>query len=355
MNKASSILEVNQVCHAYGEQKTLNNVSLTLSRGEIGCLLGPSGCGKTTLLRIIAGFERVKEGRVRIRGEEVSSLSRIVPPEQRRIGMVFHDYALFPHLDVRQNITFGLHGSQKKRSRARAAELLELVGLKDCGDSYPHQLSGGQQQRVALARALAPEPELLLLDEPFSNLDVILRERLTVEVRDIIQTLGITTLMVSHNQHEAFAFADKVGVLFNGVMEQWDSANQVYHRPSTRDVATFVGDGTLIRGRVIAEDQVDSGLGLLCGRLSPPCPIGSEVNLLIRPEDILHVEESPVSATIRHKSFRGPTILYRLELATGEQCLALVSSHHDHPLGSRIGIVPELDNLVLFPENSRQV
>lgn len=262
--------------------------------------------------------------------------------------MVFQDYALFPHLSVAENIGFGLKKSRKERRRT-VARLLDLVGLTAAARAYPHELSGGQQQRVALARAIAPEPILLLMDEPFSNLDVALRDKLTVEVRDILKETGITALMVTHNQFEAFSVADSVGVIFDGSLQQWDSAYNVYHRPATLEVATFVGDGAIIRGMVDAPRQVSCGLGELTGDLSLPCESGCHVDLLVRPEDVLHDDDSIVKARILHKSFRGPNILYKLELPSQETCLALVSSHHDHKLGEYIGIVPEVENLVVFP------
>ena len=349
MQTDNPLLKVSGVYKAFDREDVVKGVSLELSNGEIGCLLGPSGCGKTTLLRIIAGFETVKRGEVIIAGRQVSSESMMIPPEQRNIGMVFQDYALFPHLSVAENIAFGISSGTRKARRKTVGNLLELVGLEDVGRAYPHELSGGQQQRVALARALAPEPKLLLMDEPFSNLDVTLREKLTVEVRDILKSSGITALMVTHNQFEAFSVADSVGVIFNGSIRQWDSAYNIYHRPETLDVATFVGDGAIIRGVVTGPNQVSCGLGELSGNLSLPCESGCHVDLLVRPEDVLHDDRSKVGARIVHKSFRGPNILYKLKLPNSEMCLALVSSHHNHQLGEKIGIVPEVENLVVFP------
>jgi iron(III) transport system ATP-binding protein len=349
MESENPLLLINNVHKSFDREDVVKGVSLELNKGEIGCLLGPSGCGKTTLLRIIAGFESIHQGEVSIAGRQISSDSIMVPPEKRNIGMVFQDYALFPHLSVIENIAFGINKRNRKTRQKTVCHLLELVGLQDSGKAYPHELSGGQQQRVALARALAPEPTLLLMDEPFSNLDVTLREKLTVEVRDILKTAGITALMVTHNQFEAFSVADSVGVIFNGSIRQWDSAYNIYHNPKTLDVATFVGDGAIIRGVVTGPQQVSCGLGELRGNLSLPCESGCHVDLLVRPEDILHDDQSAVGARVIHKSFRGPNILYKLELSTRESCLALVSSHHNHQLGEKIGIVPEVENLVVFP------
>ncbi|HTN27492.1 MAG TPA: ABC transporter ATP-binding protein, partial [Burkholderiales bacterium] len=218
------VLELRSVEHAYDAQAVVSNVSFALARGGIACILGPSGCGKTTLLRGIAGFEPVRAGEILIDAKVVSRPGYRLAPEHRRIGMVFQDYALFPHLTVRENVRFGLRALARRDSDARVAELAELVGIGEALDKYPHELSGGQQQRTALARALAPRPELLLLDEPFSNLDVDLRERLSLEVREIIKASGTTAVLVTHDQHEAFALADEIGVLHEGRIQQWDSA-----------------------------------------------------------------------------------------------------------------------------------
>lgn len=351
MKTDEKLLQVNQVNKSFGSHKVANNISLSLEKGEIGCLLGPSGCGKTTLLRVIAGFEDIQSGSVYIDDTLVTDATTTIPPEKRSIGMVFQDYALFPHMTTGENICFGVRKIAVKKRKSRLKELLSLVGLEGVESKYPHEISGGQQQRVALARALAPKPDLLLLDEPFSNLDAVLRDRLTVEVRDILKELGTTALLVTHNQHEAFSVADKIGVIFNGKMQQWEEAHGIYHKPATLEVARFVGDGTLISGKVIGPGKVQSGFGVLEGKLSLPCESGCEVNLLLRPEDILHVDDSALRAVIKHKSFRGPNILYQLQLPSGERCQSLVSSHHDHSIGESIGILPEIDNLILFPKN----
>jgi len=204
-----------------GQHLALDRVSLTLDAGRIGCLLGPSGCGKTTVLRAIAGFEPVRGGGVWLDGQLHSSPLTHVAPEQRRVGMMFQEYALFPHLDAAHNVAFGLRRLGAAARRARVSELLALVGLPDCAERYPHELSGGQQQRIALARALAPAPRLLLLDEPFSNLDLATRERLTSQVRDILRGAGQTAILVTHNEAEARAMADVVGTMHNGRLTHW--------------------------------------------------------------------------------------------------------------------------------------
>src|SRR6185503_11352711 len=270
------LLEVENLRHAYGEQEVVRGLGFSLARGAIGCLLGPSGCGKTTVLRCIAGFEGIREGEIRLAGKIVSGAGVMLPPERRRIGMVFQDYALFPHLSVAGNIAIGLHHAPADERAARVQELAQLVGLSAALEKYPHEISGGQQQRVALARALAPRPELLLLDEPFSNLDVDLRERLSLEVREIIKASGATAVLVTHDQQEAFAVADEIGVMHEGRIVQWDSAYNLYHRPANRFVADFVGQGVFLPAKVLDSRQVEFELGTLQGEVPSACQIGCD-------------------------------------------------------------------------------
>ncbi len=349
------VLEVLDVSQAYGRQAVVRGLTFTLSRGSIGCILGPSGCGKTTLLRCIAGFEPVSAGEIRLAGSVVSRPGLTLPPEKRRIGMVFQDYALFPHLDIASNIGFGLGSLGEREKRARVKELVDLVGLGGSLKGFPHEISGGQQQRVALARALAPRPDLLLMDEPFSNLDVDLRERLSLEVREILNASGTTAVMVTHDQHEAFAMADEIGVMHEGRIEQWDSAYNLYHRPGSRFVADFVGQGVFLPARVLGSRQVEIELGVLNGSIPDSCRSGCDVcgkgcsaDVLLRPDDIIHDDESKMQAEVVHKAFRGAEIMYTLKLASGRKVLALVPSHHNHRLGERIGIRLDVDHVVAF-------
>lgn len=327
----------------------LSGVSLSLEQGELACLLGPSGCGKTTLLRAIAGFQTPLAGEIHIGGRRVSAPGWALPTEQRRVGMLFQDFALFPHLSVAANILFGIAGMPRRRQRLD--ELLELTDLTALRDALPHTLSGGQQQRVALARAMAPRPDVLLLDEPFSSLDVRLREPLAREVRAILQHEGVTSVLVSHDQLEAFALADRIGILHDGRMQQWDTAYALYHRPATRWVAGFIGEGVLLGGRVTERDRVHTELAILHGQLPGNLPPGTAVDVLIRPDDVLHDDHSPHQAVVLSKTFRGAQFLYTLELPGGGRVLSLVPSHHDHPVGSAIGIRLELDELVVFPRD----
>ncbi len=343
---SSSLLTLAGVSHRYGARPVVQDADLELAPAAIACLLGPSGCGKTTLLRLIAGFERPETGTIALDGTVISSPERMVAPEHRHMGMVFQDFALFPHLTVSGNIGFGL---DKKQRPARVAELLTLTGLDGLGNRYPHQISGGQQQRVALARALAPRPRLVLLDEPFSSLDVSLRERLAGEVRLILQREGTAAILVTHDQHEAFAFADGIGVVHDGRIEQWASAYDLYHRPATRFVADFIGEGTFVPGRR-TPSGIETELGLLTGEVRMTEPVGEREHLevLLRPDDVVHDDAGPCRAEVVAKAFRGAEILYTLRLASGTTVSALVPSHHDHPLGLPIGIRLDAAHVVAF-------
>ena len=344
----------------HGADFTLD-VDLRLPGQGVTAVFGPSGCGKTTLLRAVAGLEHVSAGEIRLGGELVSSARQHVPPEARRIGMVFQDYALFPHLDVGRNVAFGLkHLPAAERDR-RVAEVLALVDLTGSERRFPHELSGGQQQRVALARAMAPAPRLLLLDEPFSNLDVDLRERLAHELRGILKSAGATALFVTHDQLEAFAIGDQIGVMHQGHLHQWDDAYTLYHRPATRFVADFIGHGVFVPARIVANEhgggaRLDTPLGPLDHLTDCPLPgayPGGQCELLLRADDIVHDDQAPVRAQVVRKAFRGSEFLYTLRLASGETLMVHVPSHHNHRVGEWIGIRPEVDHVVTFAMEQR--
>jgi iron(III) transport system ATP-binding protein len=351
----TTALELKNISVAFDRRTIIDSVSFALREGDIGCLLGPSGCGKTTLLRTIAGFESPAEGEVWVRGVRVSDNKHLVPVEQRQVGMVFQDYALFPHMTVRQNIAFGL---QDFKGELREARIRELVGLLEIGeflDKYPHHLSGGQQQRVALARAIASRPKILLLDEPFASMDIELREQLAKEVRNVLKQDGITAVLVSHNQFEAFAMADIVGVINGGRLLQWDNAFNLYHRPATSYVADFVGEGVFLPGTVSGEREVSTELGVITGAMPLGIEPGKPVEVLIRPDDIIHDDESSLTARVIDKAFRGAEFLYTLALEDGTRVLSLVPSHHNHPINEPIGIRLEIDHLVVFPAAKQEI
>ncbi|MCD5995098.1 ABC transporter ATP-binding protein [Pseudomonas sp. CDFA 602] len=342
----SLLLDLRNLACGYEGQRVVQDLNLHLNAGDIGCLLGSSGCGKTTTLRAIAGFEPVHAGEITLAGEVISRPGWTLAPEKRRIGMVFQDYALFPHLSVAENVAFGIR--KHPRLDQVVAELLELVNLGALGKRYPHELSGGQQQRVALARALAPEPQLLLLDEPFSNLDGELRRRLSHEVRDILKTRGTSAILVTHDQEEAFAVSDHVGVFKEGRLEQWDTPYNLYHEPATPFVASFVGQGYFIRGQMLDPDSVRTELGVLRGNRAYPGISGSAVDVLLRPDDIVHAPDSDLKARVIGRTFQGASTLYRLQLPTGSQLEAIFASHADHMTGDEVGIRVAAEHLVLF-------
>jgi len=345
----SNTLELKQLSVSIEDRPIINSVSFSLERGEIACLLGPSGCGKTTLLRTIAGFERPLNGEVWLDSRLVSDEQNLVPVEDRKVGMVFQDYALFPHLNVKDNIAFGLQGLSVTERLTRVEEMAELLEVTKCLYDFPHRLSGGQQQRVALARAIATRPNILLLDEPFASLDIELREQIAKEMRNILKQNGITAILVSHNQLEAFAMADSIGVMRDGALLQWDNAFTLYHRPACTYVADFVGDGVFLPGKVVNSTNVETELGIINGGQSHGYSFGDRVSVLIRPDDIIHDDESEMRAKVLDKAFRGAEFLYTLTLESGSQVLTLVPSHHNHAVDESIGITLEIDHLVVFP------
>ena len=342
-------LELREVSRSFPGVAAVDRLSLTVGAGRIGCLLGPSGSGKSTVLRTIAGFERPDAGEVLAGGELLSGPDTWVPPERRRIGMVFQDFALFPHLDASANVAFGLRDIDRAARGRRAMELLERVGLAGEAGRYPHELSGGQQQRVALARALAPRPRLVLLDEPFSNLDADVRMELAQQVRSALVAEGATALLVTHDQREAFAIADEIGVLRAGRLEQWDAPWTLYHSPATRFVADFVGEGSFIPGTVLGPGRVATELGVIEGQLTTEQAPGTLVDLLLRPDDVIHDDVSEMRAEVVERQFRGAQFRYKLRLPSGATALSFVPSHHDHAIGERIGIRLDAQHLVGFP------
>jgi iron(III) transport system ATP-binding protein len=347
-----TLLSVADIECRYHTQPAVRSLSLHIAKGRQACLLGPSGCGKTTVLRAIAGFEAVTKGEIRLRDRVVSRPGYSIPPEKRRLGMVFQDYALFPHLTVRDNVCFGLRGLSRHGRHKIADEMLELVGLNRLGERFPHELSGGQQQRVAVARALAPEPELVLMDEPFSNLDIELRERLSADVRAIFKERGITAILVTHDQHEAFAVGDHIGVMREGEILQWDTPYNLYHEPADRFVANFIGQGTFLKATLLSPDTFETEAGLIKGHRAFPWPKGTAVEVLLRPDDILPDADGPLRAEVIDKAFKGAEILYTLRLPTGGVLLSLFPSHHYHETGERVSIRIAPDHLVAFPHRS---
>lgn len=356
MNPANPLLSLEEIEITYpkpdgkGLLRIVHDLNLELQRGGIACLLGPSGCGKSTVLRAICGFEPLQLGKIKLHGTVVSSPSVHLPPNQRRVGMVFQDFALFPHLSVIENVMFGLSALPASQRHSVAMDWLGKVALADKSQAYPHELSGGQQQRVALARAMAPEPDLILLDEPFSSLDVDLRERLASEMRDILKNNGVTALLVTHDQFEAFAIADYIGVMNDGNIIQWDTPYDLYHQPINRYVADFIGRGVFVKGAIQENAMVEIELGKLKLDNDHHDPIGRIVDVLLRADDIQHDDASPLLAEVIRKTFRGADFLYTLKLSSGQEVFAYVPSHHDHHIGEKIGIRLGADHVVTFSE-----
>ena len=349
---ADPLLTLRNLSCGYRDHLVVQQLDLTLHKGEIGCLLGPSGCGKTTTLRAIAGFEPVVSGDIQLADTLLSRAGFTLAPEKRRIGMVFQDYALFPHLTVADNVAFGIR--QQANCAQVTAELLELVKLSTLAKRYPHELSGGQQQRVALARALAPEPQLLLLDEPFSNLDNELRRRLSQEVREILKARGTSAILVTHDQEEAFAVSDQIGVFKEGHLEQWDTPYNLYHRPQTPFVASFIGQGYFIRGELLSRESVQTELGVISCQ-ARDWPSGSPVDVLLRPDDLAFAEPGEQQAQVLSSSFQGASTLYRLRLATGGHVEALFPSHVQRQPGEHVGVRVATEQVVTFAAPGSQL
>ncbi len=344
----SAALGVDHITCEYPDQVAVRDLAFDVEPGQLACLLGPSGCGKTTVLRAIAGFHALSSGEIRIDGARVSARGFTLAPEQRRVGMVFQEHALFPHLTAGENIAAGLRALAPAERGQVVEEFLDKVGLGGFGERYPHELSGGQQQRIALARALAPRPALLLMDEPFSSLDLDLREKLGIEVHDLLKREGMTSILVTHDQFDAFALADQVGVMREGRIVQWDTPYKLYHEPGNRFVADFVGDGVFVDGRILDRHSIETELGVVQGRSARDFLNDAEVDVLIRPDDIVPSDDPSIRATVVRKAFKGAEILYTLRLASGAEVLSLFPSHDDHAVGASVGVRLDAEHLVVF-------
>jgi len=325
------LMEVSGLSKQYpqGDSRAVENLSFTLGNGEILALLGPSGCGKTTTLRMLAGFEVPDAGSITLMGQDITRL----PPQDRNIGIVFQDYALFPHMSLAKNVAFAMRHIPKKERQAKALEWLDLVGLADLQHRLPHELSGGQQQRVALVRTLAAEPELVLLDEPFSNLDAALRETTRKEVRELFQRTGTSVILVTHDQAEALTFADKVGVMSDGHLIQCDTPQRVYQEPANAFVAEFLGHTNLLQGSAQG-NTADTPIG----SVSLNTNASGDVMLSVRPEDLLLIRSDlQGSARVVEREFRGHDYFYVVQDDVRRYC-AIAPSHDPLELGAAVEI-----------------
>lgn len=343
---ASSVLELRAVSCAYEPGRpAVQGISFSAREGEILCLLGPSGCGKTTILRAIAGFEPVRSGHLFLSGQLMSSPDVTVPTENRHVGMVFQEYALFPHLRVHDNIAFGLRHLARSERAARVQEMLRLTGLEGFERRYPHELSGGQQQRVALARALVQNPVVLLLDEPFSNLDPDMAGRMRQELHDLLRRTKTTTVLVTHDHDEAFAMADRIAVLNQGRLEQFDTPEMTYHMPATPFVADFVGQADFIPGTV-SQGMVHTELGEFPDTIE--CKDGTAVVVMIRPDDIHLVPTKGAQARVLSRQFHGSENLYTVSLPSGQIVHSSQGSTSIYQAGTTVEIRVLATHTVLF-------
>ncbi|BDU36146.1 iron ABC transporter ATP-binding protein [Vibrio nigripulchritudo ATCC 27043] len=341
----SCALTIENLTCKYQTQTVLESLSLTVQHGEIVCLLGASGCGKTTLLKAIAGLLPLASGTMTLNCQTIDNGKDWIPPEKRNIGMIFQDYALFPHLTVEQNVGFGLRTASESEKHAKVQEMLKLVKLDEFGDRFPHQLSGGQQQRVAIARSLAYKPDLLLLDEPFSNIDTQVRHELIREIRKIFKAQGVTAIFVTHSREEAFAFSDKMAVMNNGVIEQFGSASELYYQPSSKFVADFLGGGSYLPAKRVSTDKFDTAFGVLGALAQAEIHVDQECELLLRPQHIKVSAADESSIQILEQQFMGDHCRYVIE-ANGTRLIASSSEALD--INQKVNVQIESDGVLAF-------
>ena len=325
------VVHCTNLTKSFGKALAVDSVCLEVEQGSLLAMLGPSGCGKTTLLRLIAGLDTPDKGTIEVDGRMVAGPGVFVPPEKRKVGIVFQDYALFPHLDVSANIAYGLSRSAERKERIQ--DMLSLVGLKRCDSKMPHELSGGEQQRVALARALAPEPEVILLDEPFSSLDADLRNRVRIEVKDILASAGTTVIFVTHDQEEALFMGDLVGVMNFGKLEQVDTPENIFHRPATPFVAQFIGVADFLEGKISGSDIITE-LGSM--HIKEELPDGTTVKVMVRPDFIDIKAAADGKGIIVDKVFQGIYYLYSIKLPSGAIIKSLQHHNRHYSINTRV-------------------
>ena len=325
----------------------LDDVNLKIDTGEIVSLMGSSASGKTSLIRSIAGFHNISSGVIQIDGQIVDDSIRRSDVAMRNVGVIFQDLALFPHLTVRENICFGLNNIDSAQQQNRAKKLEDLLDIENITNRYPNQISGGQQQRVAIARAIAPKPNLLLLDEPFSALDYELKDNLMNDIMKLIKSENITAILITHSAEEAFKMSDKIAFISNNTITQFANPYDIYHRPVSKEIANFFGISSYIKAKITDSSHINCILGDFVGMVDQ-FNKDDKVDLLIRPDDIIHDDDSLFSAKVTEKTFRGSDFLYELELKDGQKIFCYAPSHHNHQVNEVIGIKLDLDHLVIF-------
>ena len=349
-----NFLEINNVTFAASAQSKVNNVSLTIeNQGDIVCLLGPSGIGKTTILRTIAGLEKVQSGKIILKNKILSSDKTHIEPENRNISMGFQDNSLFPHYTVLENIKFGEDRNKKKKKGLNLNEINKLLHIEHIIDKYPHQISSGEAQRASLARSLLSNPDLLLLDEPLSNVDQNFKEEIQVKLKQILTEHKITTIIVTHDSYEAFYLGTKCGIILDGQLKQYDDPYNVYHFPNSIEVVNFLNRGILIPAKVTGENSLENDdLGTITGDFIKHYPKGSEVQLLLQPEDLEHDDQSNLKLEVVDRKFRGTNFIYTLKTTSNKLIPVFVHSHHihQHEVDEKFGIKRpiNIDHIVCF-------
>ena len=351
---AKNFLQIDNVTFAASEKNKVNNVTLTIeNEGDIVCLLGPSGIGKTTILRTIAGLEKIQSGTISLKNKIISSKKVHIEPEHRNISLAFQDNSLFPHYNVIQNIKFGAERNKKKKKTLTIDAVIEFLHLEHVKDKFPHQISSGEAQRAALARALLSKPDLLLLDEPLSNVDQSFKEEIQVKLKQILTDLKITTIIVTHDSYEAFYLGSKCGIILNEELKQFDDPYKVYHLPNSIEVVNFLNRGVLIPAKVTSPKSLESNdLGTITGNFTKPFPVGTDVKLLIQPEDLQHDDHSNLKLEVVDTKFRGTSFIYTLKTLSNTLIPVFVHSHHihQHEVDEKFGIKRpiHIEHLVCF-------
>jgi len=353
MNK--NFFEIKNVTFQVGGTNKVNNVSFSIeNEGDVICLLGPSGIGKTTILRTIAGLEKIKSGTINLKGKVLSSNKINIEPEDRNISLSFQENSLFPHYTVEKNINLGTERSNKNRKKKiNPKKIIKLLNINSILDKYPHQISAGEAQRVSLARSLVSQPDLLLLDEPLSNIDQSFKEEIQVQLKQILKNLKITTIIVTHDSYEAFYLGNKCGIILNRQLKQFDDPYNVYHFPNSIEVVNFLNRGILIPAKVIGEDSLENDdLGIIKGKFIKHYPKGSNVQLLLQPEDLEHDDKSNLKLEVIDRKFRGTNFIYTLKTLSNKLIPVFVHSHHihQHEVDEKFGIKRpiNIDHIVCF-------